>query len=521
MFDGRGPVSTQIFIGAQPWWASPALSVAFWRPVATASHYLDYLLWPESPWLMHAHNVVLYVALVLTVTDLYRRLLGPGPSWVLASVLYAVDDAHVMGTAWIASRNTLLTAALAFIAMKLYLLWSCEHKRWAGWLSPLVLLLAHACSEGAIMIWPYLLAYAAFLDLRPVRRRIVSLLPMLIVTVISILVVSRLGYGVRGSGAYIDPRVDPRAFIEHAVVRFPDLLRVEFGLSDEVGSQLWHSALRPVQALFLALWLPLLFAVPGRFWRSSQMLYFLVAMAGALVPLCSIGSIARLLYIPGFGAHGFTAVLIASCLSAVSQGRIRQRVGLLAARTAICAQATIAVLGLVYGPRFWTAIHQEVLREMRTLPSGLVLANSILNVVNTSDFLAASFVAGYRAQFGMPGPRSMHILGVSTSPVRVTRLSATEFALEPNGGYLRDATSELSRSRREPFLVGSRVPVDGAEVEIAEVTADGRPARIVVRTAHDLDSPSYIWVQWDAAVRRFVTAPIPSPGESLILRPGL
>src|SRR5262245_52579081 len=45
-------------IGFVPWWTSPNLHAAFWRPLAALTHIFDYAVWPESPLLMHVHNLV-------------------------------------------------------------------------------------------------------------------------------------------------------------------------------------------------------------------------------------------------------------------------------------------------------------------------------------------------------------------------------------------------------------------------------------------------------------------------------
>ena len=39
----------QMASGALPWWALPAGQVAFWRPVAALTHWLDFALWPDQP----------------------------------------------------------------------------------------------------------------------------------------------------------------------------------------------------------------------------------------------------------------------------------------------------------------------------------------------------------------------------------------------------------------------------------------------------------------------------------------
>lgn len=102
------------------WLGTTNLQMAFLRPLATLSQYVDYLLWPTHPALMHLHNILLYMGIVTVAAHLYRRLL-PGP-WCagLATLLYAIDDAHALGVAWIASRNTLLTALFCLLCLALY-----------------------------------------------------------------------------------------------------------------------------------------------------------------------------------------------------------------------------------------------------------------------------------------------------------------------------------------------------------------------------------------------------------------
>src|SRR5208337_4627783 len=50
--------------GTLPWWTSDKLKLSLCRPVAALTHWLDYRLYPDSPALMHAHNIVWFAAVV-------------------------------------------------------------------------------------------------------------------------------------------------------------------------------------------------------------------------------------------------------------------------------------------------------------------------------------------------------------------------------------------------------------------------------------------------------------------------
>ena len=43
--------------GILPWYFSTETKCSLWRPVTAFTHWLDYRLFPDSPALMHAHNI--------------------------------------------------------------------------------------------------------------------------------------------------------------------------------------------------------------------------------------------------------------------------------------------------------------------------------------------------------------------------------------------------------------------------------------------------------------------------------
>ena len=80
--------------GLLPWWSSPELRLCFFRPLSSLTHWMDYRLWPDSPWLMHAHSLLWLGLAVAAAAFLFRRF-EPLPVAGLAALLFAVDDAHI------------------------------------------------------------------------------------------------------------------------------------------------------------------------------------------------------------------------------------------------------------------------------------------------------------------------------------------------------------------------------------------------------------------------------------------
>ncbi len=517
MFDMRLTPALVEF-GYLPWWTSPNLQMAFLRTVATISHYFDYLLWPTHPALMHLHNVFIYLGVVATASLIYQRFLsGPWCAGV-ATLLYATDDAHALGAAWIASRNTLLTAFFSLLCLALYARGREAGSRLGIGLAAGSLLLAHASSEGAIAVWGYLIAYALFIDSESAPRRIRALLPLVAVSGTWLGVAAALGYGVRGGGAYLDPRQVPLRFLEELPHRLPPLLLAQFGVTEELGAKLPKPALEIAHAFTWALLVAILVHV-ARVWRTDRVTrFFVVGCVSSLLPICAVGPIGRLLYLSGLGAHALIAHFVVTLFLRHYHRPVRA-IARSYALLVLAVSVATATYGASAGPKWWADLHHHFLERATTLPRGDSLSHSTIMAINARDYLATPFIMLYRRIFAAPGPPIMHILGVSTDSVRVTRLDDSALVLTPEHGYLNDRTSILVRSRAEKFSVGDEFRLRGATVRVEVLTTDGRPAQVRVQTPA-LEDPNFVWVVWDDQSETFKNFALPEIGQAIVL-PGL
>jgi hypothetical protein len=64
-------------LGVLPWWTAPHFRCAFFRPLASLMHAVDYRFFAGAPWFMHAESLALYFGVVLAAGRLYRRLIAP------------------------------------------------------------------------------------------------------------------------------------------------------------------------------------------------------------------------------------------------------------------------------------------------------------------------------------------------------------------------------------------------------------------------------------------------------------
>ena len=92
--DAPEQIDQMVDVGLFPWWTGRDSKAAFWRPLSSLTHLLDYTLWPNSPPLMHLQSVLWYAALCASAALLYRGIFPV--RWVagLAAVLFAIDATH-------------------------------------------------------------------------------------------------------------------------------------------------------------------------------------------------------------------------------------------------------------------------------------------------------------------------------------------------------------------------------------------------------------------------------------------
>ncbi|HKP62278.1 MAG TPA: hypothetical protein VJV78_36345 [Polyangiales bacterium] len=517
LFDDRaaakgGVEEPNTLFGRLPWWTSPSFSFALLRPLSAASQLLDYTLWPNSPWRMHAHNLALFALLVCLAGVLYRRLLGDGLACWIALVAYAIDDSHTIGNAWIASRNTLLVALFGLLSLWAFDVWRRDGARWGAWLAALALACAHASSEGAIALWAYFLAYELFLDARPWRSRALALAPLAAISCAFYWLSASYGYGVHGSGVYIDPRADPLRFALVAFERLPDIVRLQFGLSNlalgGVPPSLVPSAITLTQ-LFVAVAL-VIGLRPS--WRSGTTRYFALSAVLTLLPHCSIGALERLMYLSGFAAHGLIALALAGCIQQLraAEGGRKIAYGLPAAGLLVI-HGVVVIFTPAHALAFARNVHQRVEFAARSLPHGAELRDRTIMVLNYPDYLTSVFVSVYRHEFALPGPRAMYLAGTSSGPVRIRREAPNVLELQPLGGYFHDPSMNLVRPPDEPFHERQLLPLGAAIVRIDKLTTDARPDQISLLAR--LDDPSWLWVAYDIRLGRFVPIKLPKIGE--------
>lgn len=493
-FAGPDPSSVPRLVqaGLFPWWTDPHVELAFWRPLSSLTHLLDWTAWPHAPWLMHLQSLVWFGLALGAVALFYRRFLGAGAAAAgLATLLYAVDDAHGPAVGWIANRNAMIALALALPVVVLYDRFRRDGWRPGAWLGPALFAVALLAGESALAAAAYLGAYALCLDRGRLGARLAALWPYGLVVIAWRLVYHALGYGTAHSGVYLDPAADPLAFLAALPSRAAFLLAAQLALPWSDFAPLYTFGPPRLETVMLALagLTVLLFALAllPLLRRDATARFFALGLLGALVPICSTVTADRLLWFVGVGAMGLVAQWLLS----------RPRT-LMAAGFAVLVVAVHLVLApplLAVRSRSMVTVGRAIARADDSLPHGAAAAGRTFVLVNPPTDPLAGYLPLRRAARGEPLPR-LRWLATGERAVELVREDARTVRVRPEGGFLRFVSEQLLVSAAHPPRLGTRVRLSDLEVEVTAVEPDGRPAEVRARFDRPLDDPALSWFVW-------------------------
>ncbi|GEM_PF-201725 len=531
--------------GALPWWTYEGYRVAFWRPVAALTHWLDYRLFPDRPALMHLHSILWFASVVWLVATLYRRFIDAAPVAGLTAVLFVLEDSSFFPTMWIANRNLLICLFFGLLAIL-----SHQRQRQDGWrpgalLSPLCVLLSVLSAEAGIATMAYLFAYEVALRSDRWRNRLAALLPAAGVIVLWRLVYNLLGYGASGGGFYFDPVREPLGYALAFLQRAPFLLAGQWTTIPPELYSFLPPASRTLLWLFLCVLTVVIPLVLWRFVRSHRRARFwLLGMVLAAVPFCATIPMSRSLLFVALGAFGLISEFIAGWLADAwdDSGSFLRVQGVYAGprwlRASACSLFVMFVLvhlpfaavARLMAPR---VTGQMELRVARTMDLGTMAGLGgqdlvIVNAPNPTSFLYEPFL---RACNGQTLPRGLRILAPGFGAVEVARPTVSVLTVRSVSRSLFDCQQEgerldfvffyrvLSdvRGPGHPLKAGDRVCLERMTAEVRAVDERGVPVEVAFAFDVPLEDPSLKWLWWDWDKHRYDAFIPPPVGGSVTL----
>jgi hypothetical protein len=489
---------------AYPWWSDPHFRGAFFRPLSALTHIMDYRLWGMNPVGYHVTNILLWLLVLLAAGSLIQRLAPTPRAATLSFLIFALADARALVIMWIANRNALVATALAFAALAAW-----DDYRRGGRISRAVFSwilfgLALLGGETALGGLALLFGYEALRlpDRRPFNPRRAANVPFIAVTVIYLIWYKLEGYGVSGSGMYIDPTTSPGAWLSAAAGRFPTLLA---GLLWGWPVDLWvngGSTQTTITAGALVL-LPASVAVFARVVRRHRVLAG-VALGGvlALLPVTATFPSTRLLLLPSVAGALLIGAYLDDAWPLRSAGVLRGTVAaLLGTRHVVLAPLMLLGMVLLLNGAF-----RRVSEDIVNSPWPADVSDRDVVLLNTPTWVSATYLRPYLAFAGRPFPRTTYLLNLSPYPATVTRTGPTTIELRFHCGEM--LITEFERVQRgSPLAAGSRVDAGLFRATVLEAGPVG-PKAVQFDFTQSLDHGP-LFVQWADSHYQPVTMPPP------------
>lgn len=488
-----------INLGLLPWWCCEDFRLSFWRPISNTTHRLDYFLWPDNPQLMHLQNILWYGAWTLCVSLLYRRLIPI--AWVagLASLFFAIDDAHSIPAGWIANRTTLIAGFFAVASLLLYDK-SIQKGTWP-W-APLAMFtftLALLSKEAAIGIFAYFFAYSLFIDSESLKPRLLKLIPYAVIVLIWQITYRFLGFGTNGSEIYIDPASSLLSYLKTIIERGPILLFGQWGFPPPETVWLLTPVARQIFWLISIGLLFVLFYILIPLLKNKRVArFFFSGMLISTVPACTGMISGRMLDYIGLGGMGLLALFLYVMFKEHYWSRY-----VLARWLCWALLPVLLIIHLHFSPisffiSYWKfgeplAMRQETLNHAAMMPQ---LAGKTVLLLNPPHASYASYLQIGCAFGGQPLPAHVWALapGRFTNnqlTLQVKRLDMYRLQIEvPNG-----IPVQMERGHDNHLSIGDRIDLDGMTVIISDTDSANLPRTIVFAFPVPLEDPSIVWLQ--------------------------
>ena len=469
--------------GVLPWWSSDTFVMRFWRPLAEASHWLDYQLLPGVAWFAHLHSLLWFVLLAYVVYSLAKRREADKTVLLLVLALFLWDGQHLATIHWIANRSALISAVLAFSALFHQMCWREQGGAGHLLLALVLYLLALAASEMALSVLVYLFFYALLLDRQRAVAGLLHFIPYLLLSLGYLFFYHQAGFGAQTSEAfYISPLHEPLRFLQILPARFlaysfAALVPVPAGLAWVGGAT--HAWLGQGFLLLALLLVPLLLWCLKSTFSDRRMAFWLLSGLLSCLPVCAAMPQDRLALYQTVGVDIYLAMFIGSCLRSDS---LKNRLTRLLASGFIVLHLLLSPLYLLVGN--WVMCQQaaDILYQALHFNGQSSLERKHLVVINMPLGLSVPLI-GTRAAMGADIPLSFLPLASDEGHFTLRRINEREFTVQRDTGFVIGFEQQFTAQKDRHFTQGQVFFHPAAQVMVAAVNDAGLPAVLQISLA--------------------------------------
>ncbi len=500
-----------------PWWTYAELKYAFWRPLSEMSHWLDHVLWPDSPWMMHLHNIAWYLLVLVLVSRLYRTTLSAPLAGVLALAVYALDSSHGFAVSWIANRNALIALSFALVSLLLYMRWRREQGRRWLFVSLIALVLSLLSAESAISVFGYMGAYALFLDKRGPLKGVFATLPHFAVIVAWWVIYKTSGFGAANADSYyVDPVNHPITFLGKLIERLPVLLASQWGF---IPAELYGFSGQTIIGYVvgcLVVLLLLLIPVMRALSRTRTSMFWFCGMLFSILPVLTALPHDRLLFFTGIGASALVGNFFYHIYSLkhCNGAGLFNRYSRGTAHVLLAFHLVLAPLLLplmTYSTKVWASLipHQP------SYFSGIKDIESKRIVLFSPPIASAMVIGPLRFYRGEVMPDRLWTITTLNDGLSFSKPDDSTLQIARAEGFLQGQAEEAFRNFQEqPLVEGESVTLSGLKIVMKDLNNEGKPTRLLLHFDRPLSDESLLFLKWDNEENRYQKLNINSAYEA-------
>ncbi len=485
-----------------PWWIDPNFTWNFWRPLAEATHFLDYRFFGRQFWLMHLHSLLWFFVLLYLVYRGLMTLFNGRKLALLAFALFALSASHAVTVSWLSNRHAVLASCAIISALILHHKWADTHKMRYLFFSTLMVACGFLSSELGISAGVWLFCYSVFYDRRKISARIVGLLPYLIIFIVWVYLYRLSDFGIRGySSFYIDPFVNPLVFIKNYLINIPSVILSQTLVipADIISAIRYRWLVALMGGLVL---LAFIFGIQ-KLSKNREYFFFLTAFFLLMVPVASSPSQDRNLLQVSIAFSGLLAIALISIYSSLKTKKNLVAKGVFYSLLVLhFIVAPLLILPLSYVPALFSkaGAQRAATLDIKEGDNVLILKGRMME----STYLYPNLVLQDK-----PLPTRLWNVGGHKSELELTQLDRYTLQIKALSPFFSQGDLLARDPISTPF--NGSVYLDGLTVEILSVSDEGLPKDLLL---HIKQVPVKIFV-WTKQGYQVVELTI---GKKLILK---
>ncbi len=526
----EGHIQKSISNGMLPWWTYQESVGAFFRPVHVITRWLDCRLFTDSQVLMHTHSLIWFAAVIFVVTLLYRNLMTP--CWLagFAAFLFLLNKNNYFSAMCIANRSTLLMLFFGVTSLIFYHKWRTSDSKIAIVICYLSMILSLLAKESGICVFIHMLAYEIALSKDKWPKRVINLIPAVLIILTWRIIYNSLGFGFYGGDMYADPIRSPLAFLQSVIENGPVVFADIWGLSLTDISVTFSQAIRikivwittAFSVFVVIMILPLL--------RKNQLARFwFLAMAGSLVVSCS-AMFSRTLLFAGIGGFGLITLFIHDIIKN-TDWTLRTKAWRIPAKIfclfLVLAHIPITIAARLASPAMIDMMVKNICAGMSTKWSPDFKDKDVI-LVNCPTVLSCMMNPYYNSYHKQPFPRSMYMLSIGMEGIEIIRLDQKRLLVKaPSGNLMRferkddmhianvfDAVNGIVRGKKFPMQPGQSVTTRKFTAEVIAVDDTSMPAEVLFTFDQALEESGLYWLWFNWRDGQYHEFEIPETGQS-------